>query len=486
MVKEQKKKNNVLKFPIKNDWEKELMINSNGNVANVIENYCIILENYEKFKNKFKFNEMSSQEEFDGQPLKQVDYDNIQRIIEKEYGIYNDKKAVSAIRTVAVGYKYHPIKEYLESLKWDGVKRADTAFADYFGAKPTEFNSMCLRLMLFGAIERVYNPGCKFDSMVILKGAQGLGKSTFFRAMCDDNINWYQEDLKDFKKPFDYTNGKWMVEVAELSAMSKADKNSIKSYITTRYEQHRIPYTRASQAYPRQFIIFGTTNNECILDDPTGERRFPIVECADKKDKDKIKKKILWENKDEYNLIKQDIQQILAEVYQEYKDGKKFLSVPDKFKEEFENIQNRYYIEDPDVGLIEEFLEGKKETCFEQIWREALGHVAARDKASRADKERITNILLNMKNWKLYDGNAQHKKRISGKKLVYGDVYQTVSYGVQKAWVWYETEEDILKRKQESEEKRKEKFKNNLNKITNQNKDYDDYFMQVGIEGGEE
>lgn len=201
---EEKKK--VIRFPIRKDWEKKLALNGQGGIANIIDNYCIILKNYEAFVGKIKLNELSNTEEFNGKTISQLDYDNVQRIIEKEYGIYNEKKIASAIRTVAAENKYHPIREYLETLKWDGIKRADTAFADYFGAEPSSYNSMCLRLVLFAAIERVFNPGCKFDNMIILKGAQGLGKSTFFRMMCNDNIEWYQEDLKDLEKPFEYTN----------------------------------------------------------------------------------------------------------------------------------------------------------------------------------------------------------------------------------------------------------------------------------------
>jgi len=199
-------KKKLIRFPAKKDWEKELLLNSQGNVANIIDNYCIILKNHEDFVGKIKLNELSNSEEFDGKIMQQINYDYIQRIIEKEYGIYNEKKVASAIRSVAAENKYHPIKEYLNSLKWDGIKRADTAFADYFGAEPSDYHAMCIRLILFAAIERVFNPGCKFDNMVILKGAQGLGKSTFFRIMCDDNIEWYQEDLKDLEKPFEYTN----------------------------------------------------------------------------------------------------------------------------------------------------------------------------------------------------------------------------------------------------------------------------------------
>ena len=473
-----KEKTKIIKFPVSKEWENQLIFTSSGVVANTIDNYCIILNNHEEFKGKLKFNELSNMEEINGKDIQQIDYDNIQRFIEKEYGIYSEKKLASAIRSIANENKYHPIKTYLDNLKWDGINRVDTAFADYFGAKPTQFNAMCLRLMVFGALERIYHPGCKFDSMVILKGAQGLGKSTFFRMMCNDEPDWYLDDLKDLEKPFEYTNGTWFVEIAELSAMRKSDKNKIKSYITTRSEKHRIPYERQGRTYLRQFIIFGTTNDECFLDDPTGERRFPIVECTDLRNPC-LKKRMLWDNQEQYNKIKYDVQQILAEIYEEYKQGKKFLKIPPQFEEEFDNIQSRHFIEDTDIGYIEEFLEDKKETCLEQIWREALKHTMPKDTPTKTDKQRITNILINMKNWKLYEGNAQHKKRISGRKLLYGDTYEEISYGVQKAWVWHETEEDIKKRQEEELQKSQQANADMINMITGQNKTHEDYYTPV-------
>ena len=162
------------------------------------------------------------------------------------------------------------------------------------------------------------------------------------------------------------------------------------------------------------------------------------------------------------------------------KNGKKFLQIPKEFEKDFENIQNRYYVEDTDVGFIEDFLADKKETCLEQLWREALGHTNPRDKATRIDKERITNILVNMKNWKLYDGNPQHKKRISGKKKGFDGYMENVSYGVQKAWIWFENEEDLEKRKKEVENQKQQEAADVINKVLGQNKEYEDYFGKIG------
>lgn len=155
------------------------------------------------------------------------------------------------------------------------------------------------------------------------------------------------------------------------------------------------------------------------------------------------------------------------------KNGKKFLQIPKEFENDFENIQSRYYVEDTDVGFIEDYLANKKETCLEQLWREALNHVNPRDKASRADKERITNILVNMKNWKLYDGNSQHKKRISGSRVGNDGFYQDINYGVQKAWVWCESEEEAKSRQEELKNKQKQADNENINKIMGtENMDY--------------
>ena len=304
---------NVVEFP--EVWMNELTLTNQGITKNTIPNFVLILENDKELKGKLRFNEHSSRVEVKDEKgshnLGNLDMSMIKNIIEKKYGIYSKDKIADALDIVANEDSYHPIKEYIESLKWDGTKRIDTAFSDYFGAEPTAYNAMCMRLILLGAIERVFEPGCKFDPMVIIKGAQGLGKSTFFRYICGKD-KYFQGNFKDIDKSFDLTSGKWICEMAELSGLKKPEKREeIKAYLTLVSDTHRVPFKQFSEDYPRQFILVGTTNETVFLNDDTGERRFPIVECSNKKEK--FKKSVFDKNG------QHEIKQLLAEAYDEYK-----------------------------------------------------------------------------------------------------------------------------------------------------------------------
>ena len=160
-------KKNTIK--LEDFWQKRLAttLSSKGEikVKETIDNFCIILENL--YKNTIFFNKLSKRVELltksgTKRPIETSDYDEIQRKIEKDFGIYDIKKTFSAIRTIAKKNSYHPIIDYLNSLKWDGINRIDTAFSTYLGANEenNEYNGMCLRLFLFGAIERVFTPRC--------------------------------------------------------------------------------------------------------------------------------------------------------------------------------------------------------------------------------------------------------------------------------------------------------------------------------------
>lgn len=432
-----KSKDNKPSAPINIDeqWEKRLTrYESSGKVECSIDNFYTILKNHKVFKDKIQKNLLSQNVEIikDNKlcPLQTVDSDVMQQFIEKEYKIHNEKKFMSALRVVAEEKSYHPVRTYLESLKWDGIKRLDTAFTDYLGASNTPYNAMCLKLILSGAIERVYNPGAKFDYMLILKGGQGVGKSTFFRLLCGHN-EWYLEDLDNVKDSFDKTNGRWFCEVSELAAFKRTETEKLKGFITLNQETHRIPYEPMSKIYPRQFVMFGTTNEEVFLSDITGNRRFPVVQVA-KSLKTSIATKSLFSKDTPYEM-----QQILAEAFYNWQKGDKILEIPKEFQKAFEENQRDSQEDDYMVGIIQDYLQDKEYCSPVDIWCEAFGHRIS-DKFPQTESKRIVSIIRQMGNWRLYSGNSSHRKRIT---VIHnkGTQYENrTNYGSQVAYEKFE------------------------------------------------
>ena len=473
-VKDKGNVGNKKTIDIDEQWEKRLTYyETTGKIINSIDNFYVILKNHRAFKDKIQKNLLSQGIEILKNnklcPLQTVDSDKIQQFIEREYGIHNDKKFMSALRVVAEEKAYHPIKNYLESLTWDGVKRLDTAFTDYLGASNTPYNSMCLRLILSGAIERVYNPGAKFDYMLILKGGQGVGKSTFFRLLCGNN-EWYQDDFDNVKDSFDKTNGRWFCEVSELAAFKKAETERLKGFITITQETHRIPYEPLSKVYPRQFVLFGTTNEEVFLSDITGNRRFPVVTVA-KSLKTSIATKSLFHSNTKYEM-----EQILAEAFYNWKNGNKILEIPKEFQADFEENQRDSQEDDYMVGIIQDYLENKEFCSPIDIWCEAFGHKKS-DRFPPAESKRIATIIRQMGNWRLYSGNNTHRKRIIV-KVGYGNYQETHNYGSQIAYEKFTPYEEIKKEQEEKEQKVKDKVNKNINKIMGT--EGQDYFMEIG------
>lgn len=188
----------------------------------------------------------------------------------------------NAIVAVATKHKTHPIKEYLESLQWDGVSRIDTWLINYAGAQDNLYTRAVSRIVLLAAVARIYNPGCKFDYMAILEGPQGLKKSTLIETL---GGKWYH-DINIFlnrdKDTVDAMRGAWIVEVAELAHFKKADVEGVKAFITRKVDRVRMAYNRLTQNFPRQCIFIGTINpdDHGYLTDETGNRRFWPIRCV--------------------------------------------------------------------------------------------------------------------------------------------------------------------------------------------------------------
>jgi hypothetical protein len=177
--------------------------------------------------------------------------------------------------------KYHPVHDYIGSLKWDGEPRLETWLIRASGIEDNAFHRAMSRLWLMAAVARVYKPGCKFDEMLLLCGEQGLSKSTLFKALLPDE-DWFTDALplgeKD-QKIIEVTRGKWIVEIADLKGDSKVEANNVKAFMSAQQEIARLAYARTTSQVPRQFVIGGTTNLEHPLSDPTGNRRYWPAVC---------------------------------------------------------------------------------------------------------------------------------------------------------------------------------------------------------------
>jgi len=191
---------------------------------------------------------------------------------------------------------YHPVCEYLDSLKWDGVERIDDWLVQYGQAADSTYCRTVGRLVLLAAVRRVRQPGCKFDEMLVLESAQGKDKSSILKALCP-NDRWFSDNLPlnaDSKVVIEQTSGKWIVEAAELSGMRKGEVEHLKSFLSRDTDIARMSYERMTLERPRHFVIIGTTNSNEYLKDTTGNRRFwpiriPQFDIAKlKKDRDQL------------------------------------------------------------------------------------------------------------------------------------------------------------------------------------------------------
>ena len=164
---------------------------------------------------------------------------------------------------VSVERLYHPIKNYLSALKWDGVERLDTLLVDYLGAEDTPYVRAVTRKTLVAAVARIYRPGTKFDSILVLNGSQGIGKSTLFSKL---GGSWYSDslsisDMKDKTAP-EKLQGYWILELGELAGIKKMDVETVKSFITRTDDKYRQSYGVSVESHPRSCIIVGTTNSD--------------------------------------------------------------------------------------------------------------------------------------------------------------------------------------------------------------------------------
>ena len=351
----------------------------------------------------------------------------------KGKGIIDD-----ALQEVTQDNKFHPVREYLRGITWDGECRLDTLFIDYIGAADTEYIRAVTRKWMCGAVARVMDPGVKFDTAIVLYGSQGLGKSLILERL---GRKWFNNSLVDIKTKdaLEQIQGSWIVELAELAPTYKNDNEIVKAFISRTSDRFRSPYGRRTEEYPRQCVFAGSTNNLMFLKDRTGNRRFwPITGDKDRKTKHS------WE------LSKDDIDQIWAEAFVYWSEGEP-LVLEGALEEEALRIQLSHTEGGELVGLIEEYLEmelpedweskdiydrreyirnygdddycgsvQRERVCALEIWCEVME--GDRKNLHNAKAREIIDILQSIKGWSPYSKSVG--------KMRFGKMY-----GVQRAFV---------------------------------------------------
>lgn len=266
--------------------------------------------------------------------------------IAKTYNIQSKTLFPIALLSVASERSYHPIREYMESLPtWDGTERVDTLLSTYFTAEDNSYTRQVIRKTLLAAIARVYQPGTKFDSMLILCGAQGIQKSEFFKRLA---VDWFSDsltfhDMND-KTAAEKIQGVWLMEMGELVGRRKADIESIKRFLSCASDNYRPCYGITTKNHPRQTVIVGTTNAEDgFLRDPTGNRRFwPVNVAAHPVNHPR-------------DMTADTVAQIWAETLVYYKRGESLMLDDDALTIAQKEQDNAIEI-NPNRGLVEKYL----------------------------------------------------------------------------------------------------------------------------------
>lgn len=379
-------------------------------ILQTIRNHEIVMDNDKRFAGKIKYDEFAQQINLSGC----VPWDSEDRcrawsshddsalfgILQSDYGLTNRNDYYDAIKNVSMRNCYHPVRQMLDALSWDGVEHIDTLLSDYLGASTSEYTRQVTRLWLLGGVSRIYEPGCKFDYTLILTGPQGIGKSTFLRrmALCDD---WYNDSLDslDSDKAAQSLVGSWIIELAELKSLARTSggTDSVKRFLTAQQDKYRLPYERRADIFKRQCIFAGTTNKSDFLSDDTGNRRFLVVPTGlTKPQKDLFAPEVM-----------EDIQQAWAQAVHIYKTQKPVLVLPSSCQDEAQQLQEDSMVDDGMTGLIIGYLADRQRTCVLEIWEQALGEIG---RPQRWQASQIVNTVLSIPGWERVKSPTRYGK----------------------------------------------------------------------------
>lgn len=420
------------------EWTKKLTYNNTTlELETNANNIKLILENDPRLAGKLGFDEFSKQPAILGSlPWRKVpkgkyelwangDDEDLRTYLDLFWDIQHGVGKISdVLGGVMRANAFHPVRDYLSKVTWDGTERVETLLIEYLGADDTPYVRAVTRKVMAAAVARVFEPGCKFDYMLTLIGAQGLGKSMLFNKLGGE---WFSDSLISVhgKEAYEALHGVWIMEMGELAATRKAEVEAIKQFLSKQVDRYRVAYGKRPEEFKRQCIFIGTTNETEFLKDKTGNRRFwPVRVAAAGMTKS-------WRDLDKFT-----IDQMWAEAVQLYKK-KEPLYLEGELEQVARAVQEEHTEESPWFGLVEDWLDReipsnwydldmadkraflsdreedrfvneqplmrREKVCALEVWCELLGN--DRKRFPMLDRREINDILRRMPGWKGYDGN---------------------------------------------------------------------------------
>jgi predicted P-loop ATPase len=400
------------------DWRYSLILNKDGGPRALLANALTALRHAPEWDGVLAFNEFSlgiltlKPAPWDGAPARTEWTDNDDRLaanwLQEQDIFVSVEIAGQAVQSVAKERPFHPVREYLESVKWDGAKRIDAWLGRYLGAEQNDYTAAVGARWLISAVARIYQPGAKADCCLILEGPQGLKKSTALRTIADP---WFTDEIADLgsKDAAMQTRGVWVIEIAELDSMTRGEVSKIKAFMSRSTDRFRPPYGRRLVESPRQCVFAGSINLETWNRDETGARRFWPVACTH----------ILIDD------LARDRNQLWAEAVAQYRGGSPWWLDSVKLNKQAEQEQANRYEGDPWDDLIAPWVEQPSDrydstghplqpftsTRDSVTVVDVLNHCIGKrqDQWTQADKNRVARSLRAL-------GWARYRER-SGKDL---------------------------------------------------------------------
>ena len=336
-------------------WVEELEVNrKTGEAESTFTNARLILEHDPRLAGRIALNEFSGfptvrgslpwrKDAKDGALWTDADEAYLRQYMESVWKFHGRDKIDDALKITMSEHTYHPVREYLQGLTWDGVERLDTMLIRYMGAEDSAYVRAVTRKWMCGAVKRAFVPGCKFDSLLVLVGSQGIGKSRFGMIL---SRGWFTDSLTrmDGKEAYEAIRGVWIVELSELAAARKSEQEAQKQFLSAQWDRYRPAFGKNVVEYKRQCVFYATTNDSEPLRDNTGARRYWPIACA-------------GVNQGQHIGLEEEVDQLWAEAVVRYKAGESLWLDDAMIAEAAQTAQEAYSERDEWFGIIQDYLD---------------------------------------------------------------------------------------------------------------------------------